>query len=304
MDANQPYRGINWTSMLELAFRAISWTWTLHFFASAANDDATAPPWLVDLLVGLDCQLQHIEDNLSRYFSPNTHLMGEGLALFVVSGALPELRASERRLELGRQVLIEELERQIHADGGHAELSAHYHRYATDFYLLAFLSALVTGDPAAPALEDGARRLAVYLRSIADDDGQLPLLGDDDGGQLFPVCGRRPSDCRDTLAAAAAILGDRALLVSDIPEEVFWSCGMLPLDNLARQPGTWPSTALPGSGYYVSRSGRGDHLIFDAGRHGFLNGGHAHADALSIVLTAGGRHLFVDNGTATYTMIH
>ena len=49
------------------------------------------------------------------------------------------------------------------------------------------------------------------------------------------------------------------------------------------------SAALPSSGYYVSRTTGGDHLIFDAGRHGYLNGGHAHADALAVVLTTAGR---------------
>jgi hypothetical protein len=49
-------------------------------------------------------------------------------------------------------------------------------------------------------------------------------------------------------------------------------------------PSAWPSTALADSGYFVSRSTRGDHLAIDAGRHGFLNGGHAHADALSMTL--------------------
>jgi hypothetical protein len=302
MIANPPHRGVNWASMLELGLRAISWTWALHFFAPLATASSADDPWVVDLLVGLDRQLQHVENNLSLYFSPNTHLLGEALALYVVSAALPELRASARRVALGRRVLIDELDRQVNADGGHAELSAHYHRYATDFYLLASLSARVTVDPAAAAFEDGARKLALYLRAICDDEGQLPLIGDDDGGRLFPMCAREPFDCRDTLAAAAAILGEPTLLVSDVPEEVFWLCGMLPLEQLAWRPQPWPSTALPDSGYYVSRTPRHDHLVFDAGRHGFLNGGHAHADALAVVLTVGGRPLLVDSGTATYTM--
>jgi len=299
MIANPPYRGVNWASMLELGLRAISWTWALHFLAAAADGD---DPWIVDLLLGVDRQLQHVENNLSRYFSPNTHLLGEALSLYVVSAALPELRGSARRLELGRHLLIDELDRQVNADGGHAELSAHYHRYATDFYLLATLTARVIHDPAAATFEAGSRKLAAYLRTIADDDGRLPLIGDDDGGRLFPLCAREPFDCRDTLATAAAILRDPSLLVSDVPEEVFWLCGMLPVEDLAWHPRPWPSTALPESGYYVSRTANHDHLVFDAGRHGFLNGGHAHADALSLVLTVGGRPLLVDSGTATYTM--
>ena len=42
--------------------------------------------------------------------------------------------------------------------------------------------------------------------------------------------------------------------------------------------------------------------MFDAGPHGFLNGGHAHADALAVVLTVAGEPLLIDPGTGTYTM--
>jgi hypothetical protein len=63
-----------------------------------------------------------------------------------------------------------------------------------------------------------------------------------------------------------------------------------------------PSATLGDSGYTVCRTTRGDHLIFDSGPHGYLNGGHAHADALSITVTVAGRALLVDPGTACYTI--
>src|SRR5205085_9007226 len=53
---------------------------------------------------------------------------------------------------------------------------------------------------------------------------------------------------------------------------------------------------------YVSRSPRGDHLVIDGGAHGYLNGGHAHADALSLTLTVAGVPLLVDPGTGAYTV--
>jgi hypothetical protein len=52
----------------------------------------------------------------------------------------------------------------------------------------------------------------------------------------------------------------------------------------------------------VAHTGHGDRLTFDAGPHGFLNGGHAHADALSITLSLRARPFLIDPGTATYTM--
>ena len=147
---NPPGQGINWASMLELAFRCLSWTWAVEFFCGDAERDDD--PWLVDLLVGLDRQLDHIAHNLSHYFSPNTHLTGEALALYAVSLAFPELRKSRARADLGRAILLREIERQVRDDGGHAELSGHYHRYSTDFYLLALLVARASADPAADRL--------------------------------------------------------------------------------------------------------------------------------------------------------
>ena len=66
---NPPLLGTNWASMLELAFRSLSWIWALHLFADAASDD-DAQPWVVDLLLALDRQLHHVEQNLSRLLQP------------------------------------------------------------------------------------------------------------------------------------------------------------------------------------------------------------------------------------------
>jgi len=299
---NPPLGGTNWASALELAFRSLSWTWAVEFFAGpgAETDDT---PWLVDLFVALDRQLTHIEHNLSRYFSPNTHFTGEALALYAVSLAFPELRRSQRRVETGRAVLVEQSRAQVRADGGHAELSAHYHRYSTDFYLLALMVARAANDSAADTFERAAHRQASYLRTIADNGGRLPHIGDDDGGRLFKFNDKPPFDAASTLSVAAAILSDPSLAVAPATDEVFWILGDEPT---APDVGThifdWPSHALEASGYFVSRSADGGHLVFDAGPHGFLNGGHAHSDALSVVISAGGVPLFVDPGTATYTM--
>jgi hypothetical protein len=304
MRSNPPGMGINWASMLELGFRTISWLWAIGFFSPATlDDDVSGQPWLVDALLAINRQLQHVERNLSVYFSPNTHLTGEALALYVAGCALPELTSSARWAALGRDVLLQQARAQVLADGGHAELSGHYHRYSTDFYLLALTAARAAGDPAAAAFEQAARRQARYLRTITDDEGRRPSTGDDDGGQLFPICGRRSDDCADTLAIAGILLGEPDLAISATPEEAFWWCG----DDAARLSAPPPnafrrSIALRESGYCVSRNSRGDYLLFDAGPHGFLNAGHAHSDALSIVLTVARRPLLVDPGTATYTM--
>jgi Heparinase II/III-like protein/Heparinase II/III N-terminus len=305
LDANPPLTGINWASMLELGLRSLSWLWMLAFFAGDGERDES--PWIVDLLLAIDRQLTQIERNLSYYFSPNTHLLGEALALYVAGRSLPELGQSPRREALGRRVLLGEIGRQIAPDGGHRELSTHYQRYTLDFYLLALIVARVTQDAAAGDFEPTVARLAGATRLLADDHGRLPHLGDDDGGALFPMAGRAPDDVRDSLAAAAALLGRPDLEIEPAPEETCW---LLAHPGLAPclSPPTRPvararrSGALTDTGYYVSRSARGDHLVVDGGPHGYLNGGHAHADALSVSLAVAGVPLLVDPGTGSYTV--
>lgn len=299
--SNPPLIGVNWASMLELGFRTLSWLWSLHFFnaVETESDDTT---WLVDILLGLDAQLNHIARHLSTYFSPNTHLLGEGLALYVAGRTLPELAAAPRWEAIGRQILRTESRRQVCRDGGHAERSAHYHRYAFDFYLLALTIGRLTGDRDAGLFAEITSRMATFCRALASDAGHLPTIGDDDGGLLFPICGRRPADVSDSLAVAAALLQRPDLAIGDPPEETLWMLGgdrsLLRWPTSSQSP---PSCLFEETGYAVLRS-RTSHLIVDVGRHGFLNGGHAHADALSLVMSIDGRPLLVDPGTSTYTM--
>src|SRR5262249_29648961 len=39
MAANPPLMGTNWASMLELAFRSLSWTWAVNFFVEKESED-------------------------------------------------------------------------------------------------------------------------------------------------------------------------------------------------------------------------------------------------------------------------
>ena len=309
LQENPPLTGINWASMLELALRSLSWTWALAFFVDVDEPGIDPAPWTIDLLLALDRQLDHIERNLSYYFSPNTHLLGEALALYVTARALPVFRASRRREALGQAILCAQIEHQIEPDGGHCERSTYYHRYTLDFYLLALAAARI-GQPdlsALPRFEHAVSRLASAARLLADDNGRLPHFGDDDGGSAVPIVVRAGDDVSGSLSVASVLLDRIDLRVGPLSEESCWLLShpmfACELDSARQQPTVRPiaSGALKQTGYYVSRSPFGDHLVIDAGPHGFRNGGHAHADALSLTLTHEGVPLLIDPGTGSYT---
>src|SRR5437764_8054095 len=72
IEQNPFQRGINWTSALEVAFRALSWIWVYHLVGSEMPDRFRR-----DFLTALYRHGLHLYENLSVYFSPNTHLLGE-----------------------------------------------------------------------------------------------------------------------------------------------------------------------------------------------------------------------------------
>ncbi len=74
--ANPFQRGINWTSALEVAFRSLSWMWVDHLAGEFLGGERRGR-----LREGLYRHAFHLEENLSVYFSPNTHLLGEAVAL-------------------------------------------------------------------------------------------------------------------------------------------------------------------------------------------------------------------------------
>ncbi len=314
MDANPPKRGINWASSLEVAFRAMSWVWALHFFRGSA---ALTPELHGRLLNHLHVHARHLERYLSTYFSPNTHLTGEALGLVHVGALVPELAGAERWRRAGADVLRAWLPRQVRADGGYFEQATQYHRYTAEFALHLLVLDARHGWGLGPALRPVLERLFDFLAAVTRPDGTIPLVGDDDGGKLVFLDGRPPDDVRGVLAQGAAWLGAPELARAAGGSEAaraaaLWLLG--PAGDRVAEPGADPSAqpsagpagasrAFRDTGLFVMRDGPGPdaaHALVDCGPHGVMNFGHAHADALSITASAGGRHLLVDSGTYSY----
>ena len=303
---NPPTVGVNWASSLEVAYRAITWIWLLWFLQDAPWDTQV----LHELTGALDYSGAHIERYLSLYFSPNTHLTGEALALFYLGIVLPPSTRTTRWLKQGASILETWLPRQVHSDGVYNEQAALYQRYTAEIYLHYARLACASGRVVSPRVNLALHGLFDVLRSMASSDSKLPLLGDDDGGQLFPLDQRSPEIIGGVLLAGATALARPDLVPRGVsfPAISYALCGVeatRAMEVLAAQNGepTWCDRYFPVGGVAVLRDGwseRASVAVIDAGPHGVANCGHAHADALSMSLSLGSVPLFVDRGTLTY----
>jgi hypothetical protein len=306
--ANPYGRGINWSSSLEVAYRVISWTWAFVLLRDAA---VLSPREFAGLLTLIRAHAQHIERYLSRYFSPNTHLTGEALGLFYVGTVFPEFRDSARWRALGKQILVEECDRQIHRDGVHFEQATCYHRYTIEIYLHFLILAARNDVAVSPTIRNCVERMVEFLLAVTGPDGSMPQIGDADGGWLLPLARRAPDDCRSVLATAAVFFdrADFAAAARGPAPEVLWLLGasgwrrLLALQNPAPAK-PQASRLFQHGGYAVLRSGAGHEthqLIFDVGPLGCpISGAHGHADLLSLQCMAFGEPYIVDPGTFCY----
>lgn len=303
--ANPPKRGIHWASSLELALRGIAWTWVL-----ALAGEVLPAVLRRRALAHLAVSARHIERYLSTWFSPNTHLTGEALGLFYLGTAFPQCPDAGRWRRRGATILIEWAGRHLRPDGSYVEQSSWYHRYTVDFLLHFSALAMRAQQPPGQEVIAPLQSALEYLAWMTRPDGSIPLIGDDDGGRLLFLDERTAHDARTPLAIGAAMLGrgDFAYLAGAASPELVWLIGPQGLQRyraLEVRPPVPLSRAFPDGGLHVIRTdwGRnGSVLSIDAGPHGFLNGGHAHADALGIDLALDGQPLVIDPGTFTYTL--
>jgi hypothetical protein len=297
--ANPYPLGINWGSTLEVAFRSLSWIWVDKLLAGAAECEE----FRAELAPALAFHGRYIERYLSTYFSPNTHLLGEAVALFFLGTLYPQMPGAAGWKEFGWKIVLNETERQVRPDGVYFEQSLYYHVYALDFFLYARLLA-ARNEIAIPPAYDAVRGRMLDVVAALAQAGPAEGFGDDDGGRLFNPRRNRTEHMTDPLAVGM-VMYSREFAPAQLTEEAIWLFGSEAIEKLSRKDSSTPanskvgSLAFPDGGIYVLADSQ-QAMMVDAGPQGVGRSGHGHADALSVRLTMNGRRWLVDSGSGVY----
>src|SRR5215510_3255106 len=292
--------GPNWKSPLEAGIRLITWAYVSFITGNLSQQRETFHKVLRSSIY----QHQYfIRKFYSKNSSANNHLIGEMAGLYVGSVFWPQYSESASWRSFARQKLIDEIERQVEADGVGKERATEYQMFIFEFFLLAGALGQAVGDSFPPEYWDRVKRMRAYLSAISNRVGDFPMFGDSDSGQVislpettaerFRVLAQigQSCECDTSLDVRSALL-----LWGQTPKEV-------PID-LLRDP-VRNLQGFSDGGYHVLATDRGGEneivIVFDAGPLGLppLNA-HGHADALSFWLSYGGREFLIDPGTFTY----
>src|SRR6185369_2328545 len=134
---NPVARGVNWNCAMEVALRAIN---LLAVFPLILPAPQLTEDTLSELLMVLNQHGAHIRRNLEySHIATSNHYMCDVAGLLWLGVMLPELQDAREWREFGLRELLNEVDKQILADGADAESSTGYHRLKLELLLYSFV---------------------------------------------------------------------------------------------------------------------------------------------------------------------
>lgn len=304
IDKNPFKMGVNWTSSLECAFRLISWTRALAF---VRNSGQLNPGLYVKILYSINFHAHFIADHLSKYSSANNHLIGEALGLIYAGTYFPELPESELWRNYGFKLFNKEIARQVHPDGVTTEQTTFYQKYIFDFGVLALVAAEKANVNLPTAVKNRLEKMAEFYATLIDENGNIPHIGDDDGGCAVKLTDHQENSNRELLSAAAVLFArsDFKHAAEKLSESTFWllSDAARIFDGLESKKDGRAIHHFKNGGYVILNQHQPveQKMVFDCGPLGLSPlAAHGHADALSITLSVDGQPVLIDSGTWLY----
>jgi len=260
--------------------RIQNWIYSHAFLVHPTSSFSPDPDFYLKFLDSLFHQVNYLIEHLDQ---ARNHRTLELCAIFLAGVVFPEFRDAVRWVEFSVEALHHNIQEDLLADGVHCELSTEYHHLVLKNYLGVLSLAKANQIPLPEIMLSQVQKALEFSLYVHKPDGFIPALSDADTGSY-----------RDLLQQGYELFGNQAFLYAA-------SQGKQGLPPAARSQG------FAKSGYYIMRSGWGDHqaayqderyLIIDCGPLG--RGNHGHLDALNVEIAGYGRSLIVDPGRYTY----
>jgi uncharacterized heparinase superfamily protein len=241
------------------SLRIVNWIFAYSLVAGSTEDQVFFERWAGSLYRQLEFLQSRIE----------YHLLGNHILKNAKAMLIGGLFFQERRwIDLGRDLLVREIDEQVLADGGHFERAPMYHAQVAGDILesLQLLRAFGEIDQVTDKrIEVVLARMAGFLEAVSNPDGTLALFNDSANAyDLRPL----------------PLLASLRSVVAQIPSV----------------------STFPESGYFSwTTAGGSERILVDAGPPAATyNMAHAHCDLLSYELWIDGRALVVDSGVHGY----
>ncbi len=301
LSANPPGIGINWTSSLAIAVRAVNWIWALATIEAYRPVSGALRERVAESLYEHG---RHLYANVEGVPGlRDNHFVATALGLLAVGAVLPGARGAKRWASYGARSLERELVRGSHSDGVWSESSLPYHGLVLEIFLLGRHLAAQTGRPFRASSDERLRRMLDVSRALRHPNGRIPLFGDQSDTRVLPASSARTPTHDNLLWLGSGELGLERPFPGHPDPELAWTLGLKNWLDVRDRPLSErsPARQFASGGLYVLSS-QGLHVAVHCGpEHRRGLGRHAHNDTLSFELSLDGTPMIVDSGTYVYT---
>ncbi len=304
---NPPGFGVQWACTMDVALRVVSWIAGLSFFQNAPE---LGIRWWRMFLKGLAEHGTFIAANLefgtmNGEIITSNHYLSNLLGLYWLALAFPHLDAGCVWRGIAENALEQEIQKQIHPDGGDFESSVPYQRLVIEIFLSAFALSVHHGVPLSAAYRARLLKGLEFVAGLRQENGRVPQIGDADNGRahVFTRYGVWRQESMDHLLVAGAHILKCPELAASVPEAeqlevLFW--GPAP-EVQTSSPTPKRLEVFPNTGIAIMRA-KDTYVAMSnsiVGTRGF--GNHKHNDQLAIEWIIGKQPLAVDGGSYIYT---
>lgn len=302
IDNNRYLFGVNWKCAMDVSIRSINLIYIINIIKKSELVDKKFINKVNKLLY---LQGRFIYNNLEKYNHTGNHYMTDLIGLLYLGVYFKELKKySNNWLNFAKHEMCKEVFIQFNKDGTNYETSTSYHRLVLEMVLLGIIllnkNKISYDKNILPILEKASE----FIFDIINDNGEAPLVGDNDNGRILILSNYLNENKRDlthVLALAGEVFdrNDFRIAGKRFENSIRWI--IRPKNIVKKNKYYKKSKAYNDGGYYILRNSKLYSLI-RCGELAFRGyGTHSHNDQLSFTLDYMGNYIIIDPGTYVYT---
>ncbi len=291
-NANPPNIGPNYACGQECAIRLFAMC-----FACFAFFEVSQPEQIKDLLTVVAFHADRIEKNIEFAISTRTnHSISEAAGIYTAGILFPYLHSAQKWRKKGREIFVQETQKQIYPDGSYIQHSMNYHRLALQVIFWSLLLGDLNGEKWPDKFLSQIKKSYQFLYQMQDPvSGRVPNYGANDGALVIPLNSCDYLDYRPVLNSAHYYFNREPLYECGLwDEDLYWLFGKK-LHQRSYQP-EYSSSEFSQGGYHTIRD-KDSWAMFRC--HTFKDR-PSHADLLTIDLWWKGQNILRDSGTFMY----
>ena len=297
LSANPNGKSVNWTCNMEVSIRVVNIIISFDLLKNRVRND---DDFMMILKSTIYYHNKHIYNNLENYSEKrNNHYLSNLMGLLISSKFLQNknLDKYKKYQEFAKNELEREIDKQILNDGVTYEISTSYQKLVFEILILSFILGQSEENPFEDKYYRILLKMSNFLKSIMNEDGHIPLIGDNDSGNVLVFDDYFNSKRSNLLTIMNLsdyyfnVKFDKKLALTTYFDTK--SNNHLEIEN--------KKNYFRESGFYILENMSFKMILLCGPLSMKGQGGHSHNDQLSFVLDVGGKAVFIDPGTITYT---